>query len=49
MDLKKYKNILTLERWSKKDSKDSQILDLVEVDQNMAEDSNKLSEESNRD
>ena len=47
MDLKNYNNLLTSGRWSTKYLKGSQILTLVEVDQNLANDSKKLSEKSN--
>ena len=36
-DLKKYNNILTSWRWSTKDTKDSYILDLVGMAQNIAD------------
>ena len=49
MDLKKYNNLLTSGRWSTKDSKYDQILDLVGVAHNIADDSNNVSEKSNRD
>ena len=47
MSLKKYNNLLTLGRWSVKDTKDSQILYLLGVAQKLADDSNKSSERSN--
>ena len=47
MDLKKYKNLLTSGRWFNKDPKDAQILSLVGVDQNIADNSKKTSEKSN--
>ena len=47
MYLKKYNTLLTLGRWSNKDPKDDQILALVGVAQNIADDSNKSTEKSN--
>ena len=47
MSLKNYNNLLTSGRWSTKDPKDAQILDLVGLDQKIADDSKKLSEKSN--
>ena len=48
MALDNYNKLLTSGRWSKKDPKDAQILDLVGVDQNLADDSKKSSDKSNR-
>ena len=42
--LKKYNNLLSLGRWSNKDTKDTQILALVGLDQKLADDSKKSSE-----
>ena len=47
MDLKKYNNLLTLERWSNKDPKDDQILALVGVTQKIADEYKKPPEKSN--
>ena len=47
MALKKYNNLITLGRWYTKDTKDSQILSLVGVDQKLVDDSNKSSDKSN--
>ena len=47
MALKKYNNLLTSGRWSNKDPKDTQILALVGVAQNLADDSKKSSDKSN--
>ena len=47
MDLKKYNNLLTSGRWSKKDTKDDQILALVVVDQNLSDYYKKSYEKSN--
>ena len=47
MALKKYNNLLTSGRWSNKDTKDDQILALVGLAQNLADDSKKASEKSN--
>ena len=50
--LKKYKNLLTLGIWSTKNPKDAQILSLVGLDQNIADESKKSYERlhtSNRD
>ena len=44
MALKKYNNLLTSRRSSKKDPKDSHILALVGVAQNLVDDSKKSSE-----
>ena len=47
MDLKNYNNPLTSWRWYNKDPKDIQILSLVGVAQNIADDSNKPSDKYN--
>ena len=47
MALKKYNNLLTSGRWSTKDTKDDQILDLVVVAQNLEYESKKSSDKSN--
>ena len=47
ISLKDYKNLLTSWRWSTKDPKDAQILDLVEVAKNLADYSKKSSDKSN--
>ena len=47
MYLKKYKNLLNSGRRSNKDPKDSQIMTLPGVDQNIADDSKKSSDKSN--
>ena len=49
MSLKKYNNLLTSERWSSKYPKDAHILVLFGVSQNLADESKKSSDESNRD
>ena len=46
MALKKYNNLLTSGRWSNKDPKDYHILYLVGVDQKLADDSKKSSDQS---
>ena len=48
MALKKYNNLLTSGRWSTKDPKDAQILDLVGVAQKLSDDLNKSSDKYNR-
>ena len=48
MDLNKYNNFLTYVRWSTKDPKDAQILDLVGVYHKLVNKSNKNSDNSNR-
>ena len=47
MDLNNYNNLLTSERWYTKDTKDAQILALVGVAQNLADESKKLFDKSN--
>ena len=47
MALKKYNNLLNSGRWSAKDPKDSHILTLLLVAQNLTDDSKKSSAESN--
>ena len=47
MDLNHYNNLLTSKRWSTKETKDAQILALVGVAQNLADDYKKSSEKSN--
>ena len=47
ISLKKYKNLLTSERWSNKDSKDYHILAIVVVAQKLAYESNKSTDKSN--
>ena len=47
MALKKYHNLLASGSWSTNDPKDSQILALVGVAKNLADDSNKSSDKSN--
>ena len=47
MALDNYNNIFTSGRWLNKDTKDSNILSLLGVDQNLADGSNKSSEKSN--
>ena len=47
--LKNYNNLLTSGMWFNKDPKDSHIMALVVVAQNLADESNKSSEKSNRD
>ena len=47
MALNNYNNIFTSGRWLNKDTKDSHILSLLVVDQNLADGSNKSSEKSN--
>ena len=49
MALNKYNNLLTSGRWSTKDPKDAQILDLVGVAQKFADKTNKSSEKYNKD
>ena len=46
MSLIKYNKLLTSVKWSNKDPKDAQILALVVVAQNIADDSNISSEKS---
>ena len=48
ISMKKYNNLLTPGRRYNKEHKDSQILDLVGVEQKLADDSKKSSEKSNR-
>ena len=48
MLLNKYSNLLAFGRWPTKYPKDSQILDLVGLAQNLMDDTNKLSEKANR-
>ena len=47
MALKKYNSLLTSWRWFIKDTKDAQILALVGVAQNLADESKKLFDKSN--
>ena len=47
MALKNYNNLLTSGKWSTKDPKDAQILDLVGGSQKIADDSKKSSEKYN--
>ena len=49
MALKKYNNLLTSGRWSNKYHNDAQILSLVGVAQNLADDSKKSSDKFNKD
>ena len=49
MALNKYNNLLTSGRWSTKDPKDAQILDLVGVAQKFADKTNNSSEKYNND
>ena len=48
MDLKKYNNQITSGKWTNKDTKYDQILNIVGVAQKLADESNKSSEKSNR-
>ena len=47
MALKKYNQLLTSGRWSNKDPKDDPILDIVWVEQKLADGSKKSSDKSN--
>ena len=49
MARKKYNNLLTSERWSNKDPKDSHILALVGVDHKLADELKKSSDKCSRD
>ena len=48
MDLKKYNNPLTSERWYTKEHNDAHILDLFRAAQNLIDDSKKTSDKSNK-